>query len=70
MTRRAVFSGLLSIPIAAAAVAAAARADTQEDRLVIIGPGKYTIAPGGGIRITGASDVHIQGCTIERCTFE
>lgn len=70
MTRRALFLALLSIPVAAAAGPPETRANTEGERSFILGPGRYTIAPGGGIRISGASDVHIQGCSIERCTFE
>jgi hypothetical protein len=70
MTRRTLFSGLVSVPFGALVGAAAAKADAKDERLVVFGPGKYSIAPGGGIRITGASDVHIEGCTLENCVIE
>jgi hypothetical protein len=36
----------------------------EEDNLVVLAPGKYTIAPGGGIRINGADRVIFKGHTV------
>lgn len=69
MTRKSLLSGLWKAPLVALGAVAAARAE-DPDKIMIIGPGKYTIAPGGGIKIVGASDVRIEGCTMEACTVK
>lgn len=66
MTRRSLLSGLWKAPLVALGAVAVARAE-DPDKIMVIGPGKYTIAPGGGIRIAGASHVRIEGCTFEGC---
>ncbi len=70
MTRRTLFSALLSMPVGAVVSVATAKADSKEERLVVLGPGKYTIAPGGGIRISDQSGIHIEGCIFENCVIE
>lgn len=70
MTRRTLFFGLLSAPVAALLGMAAAEAEPKQKRLLVVGPGRYTIAPSGGIFITGASSLRIEGCTFENCVIE
>ena len=70
MTRRKLFSGLLSAPVVALFGAATTRADPDEARSLVLGPGKYTIAPGGRIHIPDGSGVRIEGCTFENCVIE
>lgn len=65
MTQQAPFSNLLSVPVAAILGAVSAKADSEEESSVALGPGKYTIARGVGIGIAGASGVHITGRTFE-----
>jgi hypothetical protein len=65
MTR---LSMLSSLPVAALSVLGAGTASPKEiksARTVIFSPGTYRIAPGGEIRIVGASEIRIEGCTIE-----
>ncbi len=38
--------------------------DTNDENLVIFGPGTYEVGPQGSIKIYGARDVEVQGCTI------
>lgn len=68
MTRKSLLSGLWKAPLVALGAVAAARAE-DPDKTMVIGPGKYTIAPGGGIKIVGASHVRIEGCMFEGCTI-
>ena len=68
MTRKSLLSGLWKAPLVALGAVAVARAE-DPDKTMVIGPGKYTIAHGGGIRIAGASHVRIEGCTFEGGTF-
>lgn len=64
MTRRSLLSGLWKAPLVALGSVATGRAE-DSDKTMLIGPGQYTIAKGGGIIIVGASSVRIEGCTIE-----
>jgi hypothetical protein len=67
MTRKSLLSGLWKAPLIALGAVAAARAEDPET--MTIGPGRYTIASGGGIKIVGASEVRMDGCTIEGLDF-
>jgi hypothetical protein len=69
MTRKSLLSGLWKAPLVALGAIATARAE-DSDKTMIIGPGTYTIAQGGGISIVGASDVRIEGCTMEAGTIK
>lgn len=64
LTRRSLLSALCKVPVVALSAIATARAD-DPGNTITIGPGRYTIAPGGGIKIAGASS-----CRFERCHIE
>lgn len=65
MTRQTLLSSLLVAPFAALVGAKASGREIGDADTVILGPGRYTVAQGGGIRIAGASNVRIEGCTFE-----
>jgi hypothetical protein len=64
MTRQSLLSALWKAPLLALGAGAAARAASRDDT-VTLGPGKYTVAPRGRIKIAGASHVRIEGCTFK-----
>lgn len=68
MTRQALLSSILAAPLAAFAAVGDSKAKTGVQGDVAFGPGTIRIGQGGGIRITGASGVHIEGCAFEGST--
>lgn len=65
MTRRSLFQLLAGAPLAAFCGSGMPAAADGELR-VQLGPGRYTIAPGGGISVF-ANGVRIEGCTFQGC---
>ena len=64
MTRQNLLSSLFAAPLAVFVGRNASADQPQERKVVRFAPGTYTIRPGGGIRISGAGKVRIEGCTV------
>jgi len=65
MTRLSLLSNLLVAPLSMLGAGSASAKEIRSASTVVFSPGTYRIARGGGIRIVGASDVRIEGCTME-----
>jgi hypothetical protein len=65
MTRLSMLSSLLGAPLSVLGVGNASAEAIRKHDMVVFSPGTYRIRPGGGIRIVGASEIKIEGCTIE-----
>jgi hypothetical protein len=65
MTRLSMLSTLLAAPLSVLGMGTASAKAIGSDRTVVFSPGTYRIARGGGIRIVGAREISVEGCTIE-----
>ena len=67
MSRKALLALLGAAPLAP--FSRTAQTGPSAKAQLYLGPGRYTVAEGGGIRVSG-SGVRIEGCTFENCTVE
>jgi hypothetical protein len=68
MTRQTLLSALLASPFGALFASKQSKIEAQDQDWVTFGPGTYTIAPGGSIRVLGAKNMRIEGCTFKDCS--
>lgn len=65
MTRLSVLSSLLAAPLSVLGSANASATAIGKDNTVVFTYGIYSVAPGGGVRIVGATEIKVEGRTIE-----
>jgi hypothetical protein len=68
MTRLGMLSALIWSPVACIGLMRAStrensRCENHGEKVIVLGPGNYSIAPGGEVGIVAAASVSIRNCT-------